>query len=228
MDHIPARRRFTSLLNGLRWRFLGRATAALMLAALLTGCAQSASVATPRTAIPSAAPTTAPTPTPLPAVPLTWRKATLPANAAGALYSVAPSDGATAYACAAPAIEGSTGPVEQPRVWLTHDFAANWTRIANIPADHVNNQCAIEIDQLNPAIAVAILTWMPNGAGGGPSITDTTNYVTFNSGTSWRKLTDTHPFMMDTNPTATRNGMTYAIRGVLSGNAVYNGLWVSS
>lgn len=228
MDHVPARRRSPSPLSGSRWQFLGRATAALSLAALLTGCAQSVKSAEASPTAIISVPTNTPSPTPLPPAPLKWRVATLPAGGPSTVIAVAPSDAATAYDCQAPDISGSTGPIEPPRFWATHDFAAHWTRMANIPADKLNNQCVLRVDQLNPSIVVAILTWMPNGAGGGPDISSATNYVSFDGGVSWRKLTDTHPFMMDTNPTATRNEMTYAIRGVLSGNVVYNGLWVSS
>jgi hypothetical protein len=119
--------------------------------------------------------------------------------------------------------------VGQPRVWLTHDSAAHWTQVASIPADHLNNGCAIAIDQRDPATAVAVLTWLPPGAGGGPSITDTTNYVTFNGGATWRKLTDPQPFMLSTTAqSATWKGSIYAIRAVLTGNAVHYGVWASS
>jgi hypothetical protein len=211
------------LLGRSRWRFLYHATTTFTLAVLLAGCAQSASGA-PHAATPTR--TSAPTPTPLPPAPLTWRKAA--ALPEGIFPWVAPSDGATAYICAEPSVDTSSGVIVRPHVYFTHDVGAHWERKANIPADHVNSQCMLEIDQLNPAIVVAILIWMPNGAGGGPSITDTTNYVTFNSGVSWRKLTDPRPFMMDSTPSATWNGITYAIRGVLAGNAVHNGIWASS
>ena len=206
----------------------GIAGLALAPVALLAGCAQSAKGATPQptpTAITT--PTNAPTPTPLPPAPLTWRTATLPSGA-GAIFAVAPSDAATAYDCQAPDISGSTGPVEPPHIWATHDFAAHWTRMANIPADKLNNQCTLRVDQLNPSIVVAVLAWLPNGAGGGPDIRDESNWVTFNGGGSWRKLTNAQPAEMNpTNSTATRDGMTYAIRSVLRGNAIYTGLWVS-
>ncbi|HET9111485.1 MAG TPA: hypothetical protein VFN78_11720 [Ktedonobacterales bacterium] len=98
--------------------------------------------------------------------------------------------------------------------------------MTSIPADRVNNGCVITVDQLNPSIVVAVLTWMPNGATR-PSTYD--NYVTFDGGASWRKLTASQPLIMSllTGP-ATRNGTTYATRDVLTGNAYHNGLWVSS
>lgn len=159
--------------------------------------------------------------------PLTWHTATQPSGD-NPSYAVAPSDGSTAYACVAPGGAFEVTSINQPRVWVTHSTAARWTRVSNIPADHLNNGCTIEVDQRNPATAVAILTWMPPGAGNA-NIADMTNYVTFDSGMSWRKLTDTHPFMMcGRSGSATWNGTIYDIRNVLSGNAGRSGLWASS
>lgn len=163
--------------------------------------------------------------TSLPAAPLQWRTAAMPAHSSGASFYVAPSDGAVAYACLAPASDQSSDPIERPLVWLTRDHAQYWSQIASIPADHLNNGCILFVDQRNPAIVVALLTWTPRGAGGGPDIRDSTNYVSFNSGATWRKLIDAQPFEMER--TATVNGTTYAIRGVLTGNGVHTGLWVS-
>jgi photosystem II stability/assembly factor-like uncharacterized protein len=138
---------------------------------------------------------------------------------------VAPSDGAVAYACLAPASDQSSDPIGRPLVWLTRDHAQSWSQMASIPANHLNNGCILYVDQRDPAIVVALLTWTPRGAGGGPDIRDSTNYVSFNSGATWRTLTDAQPFEMGR--TATVNGTTYAMRGVLTGDAVHTGLWVS-
>ena len=197
----------------------------LALAALLAGCAQASG--SPPQATAKSATTSAPTATltPLPVAPLQWRTAAMPAHSSGASFYVAPSDGAVAYACLAPASDQSSDPIERPLVWLTRDHAQYWSQIASIPADHLNNGCILFVDQRNPAIVVALLTWTPRGAGGGPDIRDSTNYVSFNSGATWRKLIDAQPFEMGR--TATVNGTTYAMRGVLTGNGVHTGLWVS-
>ncbi|HEX2349963.1 MAG TPA: hypothetical protein VHI51_16125 [Ktedonobacterales bacterium] len=197
----------------------------LVVAALLAGCAQASG--TPPQATATSATISAPnaTMTPLPAAPLQWRSAAMPAQIASASFYVAPSDGAVAYACLAPASDQSSDPIGRPLVWLTRDHAQSWSQMASIPADHLNNGCILYVDQRNPAIVVALLTWTPRGAGAGPDIRDSTNYVSFNSGATWRKLTDAQPFEMWR--TATVNGTTYAIRGVLTGNGVHYGLWVS-
>lgn len=206
------------------WGVLRSFAGVVALAALLAGCAQTTAAAAPKA---TASPTSTPTLTPLPPAPLQWKHVPLPtASDTDTAYAIAPSNGAVVYACAPP--HRLDDQIAWPRVWVTHDFAAHWSQMASIPADHKNNGCIVQVDQLNPSIAVAVLTWMPLGAGS-LSINDMTNYVTFNGGASWRKLTNPQPFEMDVlNGPATRNGVTYAIRGILSGNAVHQGLWVSS
>ncbi len=194
---------------------------------LLTGCASSATAkARPRATL-TTPPTPTASPTPLPAAPLTWRTAARPSDG-NSDYAVAPSDGSTAYACIAPGGTYEVTSIEQPHVWITHSAAAHWTRVSNVPADHLNNGCTIKVDQRNPATAIAVLTWMPPGAGA-LNEGDVTNFVTFDSGMSWRKLTDPHPFeMLATSSSATWNGTIYAIRNVLIGNVGRRGLWASS
>jgi hypothetical protein len=219
MEHA----RFAPSPSGPRPHWWRLAAFVFTLAALLAGCAQATTspTFTTRATEPAAATaTTALLPTPFLPAQLQWHMIALPPGVGGG-YTAAPSDGAASYTCLSPDISGDTGHVESPRVWSTHDFAAHWTRMANIPADKVNNECVIQVDALNPAIVVAVLIWLPNGAGGGPDINDMSNFVTCNGGASWRKVTSANPFNMDLmNPTATRNGMTYAIRSVLRNNVV--------
>jgi hypothetical protein len=83
--------------------------------------------------------------------------------------AVAPSDGETAYACAA------LGTQPNPRVIVTHTGGAFWAYITNIPATW--GACArLTVDLLNPSVVVA------EGDFGGPQ------EVTYDGGRTWQPL----------------------------------------
>jgi hypothetical protein len=192
---------------------IGMVAAAL---ALLTGCAQAPSVPRSPTA----------TPTSLPPAPLAWQAAAFPPgyNSLGAIHgplAFAPSDGNTAYVCG---VTGAGNQDSAPGVWVTHDRAAHWTRMADLPVSRTIGWCWIVVDSLNPAIAVAIVSWAPNDLGPVPNFD--LDFATFDGGATWRQLGgNPEPFLVK--QLATRQGTTLAIldSGVGGGDIR---LWIST
>src|SRR5262249_14660160 len=150
------------------------AVLALLSTLLVAGCGQTikqvGTSATPTAAIPTAT---------LPPAPLTWESVNLPpGNLLPGLsnlgqVSVAPNDGTTAYACAAP-LSLSVGAT----IWVTHDRGLHWSRLAPLPAvAQVLSYCWIVPDAVNPAIAVAELSWAPVKNLGEPAFMQGTHFV---------------------------------------------------
>jgi hypothetical protein len=113
---------------------------------------------------------------------LTWRAGTVPAGA----LTVAPGDGDIGYACH----------VESARriaVSVTHDRAANWTHAGDIALAADANQCFMTVDGLQPTTVVVAVIWEPEGAS--PITAFFTDYVTFDGGATWRKLSAPHPYL---------------------------------
>ncbi len=199
-----------------RWNGKG-ARFGLMAAALglLAGCAQAASAPANPTA----------TATALPPTPLAWQAAALPSGfvslGVGGPLAFTPSDGNTAYTCG---VTGSGAQDTNPGVWVTHDRAAHWTRMADLPVSRTIGWCWIVVDSLNPAVAVAMASWAPNGIGPVPNFS--ADFATFDGGATWRQLGgNPEPFLVK--QLATRQGTTLAIlnSGVGGGDIR---LWVST
>lgn len=194
---------------------------------LLAGCGQGAS-ATLRTTAATRAPTAVamPTPTTTPVVrilqasgppiagrTLHWQHANLPTGFGMVFHEsdlrVSASDGATAYACAAP--NGAA----HPQVVVTHNAGATWTRAADIPAAW--GQCPfLVVDALDPAIVVADSGMVTN---------ITPQAISTDSGASWQ-LTSNAPVYSILQP-ATVGSRTYAILLQSDANGDSNTLGVS-
>ena len=66
--------------------------------------------------------------------------------------AVSASDGATAYFCYPMQIPGGNG-VTRAEVWVTHDLAAHWTYVSNLPllgtGSSVADSCDLDVDTLD-------------------------------------------------------------------------------
>jgi len=154
------------------WRLLVAAAAVLLLSAAF------AQLLAPGPAGPrptSATATAAP-------VALTWQSGTTPQPLPGQNKSpqvdVAPGDGDVAYACNfAPSTAGA-----HPTVWVTHDRAATWARVADIPLARGDiRSCDLVIDRNSSTVAVALVI----GDGG---VSHANWFATFDGGASWQQL----------------------------------------
>jgi photosystem II stability/assembly factor-like uncharacterized protein len=149
------------------------------------------------------------TPTPAAAAPLAWQPVALPPGfpySQAGVASVFPvafaGDGVTAYACDASGISGSP-----PHVFATHDRAAHWARVADVPAPPTTAICVMVVDAENPLSAVAVVSSArPTGGFG----LDVANYATGDGGHSWRLLPERiHYFITEL---ASTPGVVYALR----------------
>lgn len=170
--HTQARRR-RQLIRGPAHAWL---SVIALVALALAGCASGSARPHPTATVP------APTITPLPASPLTWQPATLPngftaEHPATNVLVVAPSDGATAYACFEPA--GTVTPT--PQLWATHDRAATWAPLT-LPTTLAGvGWCSLLVDQSNPRLLVAGVSALA------PGIADRYS-VSLDGGASWQDL----------------------------------------
>ncbi len=133
---------------------------------------------------------------------LAWHSGAVPAG----VLTVAPGDGDIGYACH----------VESARriaVSVTHDRAANWTHAGDIALTADANQCFMTVDGLQPTTVVVAVTWEPPGAS--PITAFFTNYVTFDGGATWRKLSAPRPYLAL--QLATYGGVIYGYLRVASG-----------
>ena len=122
------------------------------------------------------------TQTPANGLPLAWHAVTMPTQGA---FAIAPGDGDIGYACQ----------VESARriaVSATHDRAATWTHVGVIALADAN-QCFMTVDGLQPTTVMVAVTWEPQGAS--PITAFFTNYVTFDGGATWRKLSAPKPYL---------------------------------
>ena len=132
---------------------------------------------------------------------------------------VAPNDGNSAYFCAYPA--SSTAGAG---VWVTHDRARHWTRLASLPAvPQKLTRCRIVPDSVDPAIVSAVVSWTPLKELGAPPYVQVSNFVTIDSGKYWQPFSGPEPFAVDW--TATYHGTAMAILGAdVPGYSGRNGL----
>ena len=198
---------------------------ALCIAALMAaGCgpavtgAGSGPTQTPR---PSLVPT--PTDIALQGPPLQWTAGSLPpgnhADGPGFLNvpEVALNDGNTAYICAYP-----TSTSVGAGVWVTHDRARRWTRLADLPfVPHQLTRCRIIPDAVDPAIVSAMVSWTPMKENPPPYV-QVDNFASFDGGQHWQSSSGPQPFAVEW--TATYHSTTMA---VLATPATYSGLWIS-
>ena len=123
---------------------------------------------------------------------LDWRAGSLPADFVTQpqqpVISVAPSDGRVAYMCLLTPVSGGT----RPAIWRTEDRAATWTRVGALPitqSDLLN--CALTLDEGEPAIAVASVIYGDPTARPPADIGHNFLFATYDSGRNWEPLADT-------------------------------------
>jgi anti-sigma factor RsiW len=162
--------------HGLRWAVVVAASVALIVSGFAALFYQVGGARRP----PGAATATPTAPS------LTWVDVMLPVVPAGyapAYPSVAPNDGNVAYACAV----AQDTPNARPAVWRSGDRTRTWTRATDIPFTRGDIKfCVMTVDQIESRIAVANIVWGKLDVAGG--ISHSANFVTFDSGASWREV----------------------------------------
>lgn len=176
------------------WGSLGAAAAVLLISALFISLFQQqaqrrgatsqrkTAAATPPalTAVPPTAPIAGPT--------LDWQTHTAPASVIPPPgnqtydngFAFSPTDAKTAYICA------TTNAINAPNtIWATHDGAATWTHVSDIPYAGEVAQCSITVDASDPQRLNVILSEE------GPNFQAiVTNVISDDGGKSWRTLSD--------------------------------------
>lgn len=115
--------------------------------------------------------------------------------------SVSQADGNTAYACAAPQPgQGSRAPV-----WVTHDRAAHWTRVTDVPGEGTADICGVEADAHDPRVVLVELAYKGSARDEW--------WASFDGGQSWKRLPETAYMHQLT----TVGDMSYAVRMPNSG-----------
>ncbi len=171
---------------------------------------------------PAVAPKWTPAPTPTPAPRRRQRarpNACMDAGdepAGGGGGTVAPGDGSTAYSCAVGDGSQSTVPL---LIWRTRDTGASWQRVADVPSRAQANACQMLVDPSDALHVVAVLWYLPNGAGGGPDISTYQTFVSTDGGASWTAVS-TPPQISQITQIASYQGTTYALRSVLGAHGV--------
>ena len=187
---------------------------ALVALVAMAGCASGSARSHPTATVP------APTITPLPASPLTWQPIALPQGftaerpATNALV-VAPSDGATAYACFEPA----SAAMLTPQLWATHDRAATWTPLTLPTALGGVGWCSLLVDQANPRLVVVGVSALA------PGIADRYS-VSLDGGASWQDFPV--PVGGSLIKVASDNSATYALEDIAAVAGATSSLIVST
>jgi hypothetical protein len=119
---------------------------------------------------------------------LDWRAGSLPADFVTQPQRpslvVAPSDGRIAYTCLLTPVTGGT----RPAVWRTDDRAATWTRVGALPITRSDLlSCALLLDEGEPAIAVASVSYGAFFAGAPDHIA---HFATYDRGATWAPVAD--------------------------------------
>jgi hypothetical protein len=97
---------------------------------------------------------------------------------------VAPGDGRIAYTCLLTPVSGGT----RPAVWRTDDRAATWTRVGALPITRSDLlSCALLLDEGEPAIAVASVSYGAFFAGAPDHIA---HFATYDRGATWAPVAD--------------------------------------
>jgi hypothetical protein len=125
---------------------------------------------------------------PSPTSSLDWRAGSLPADFASQPQQpsvvVAPSDGRLAYSCLLTPVSGGT----RPAIWRTEDRAATWTRAGALPITRSDLlSCALLLDEGEPAIAVASVSYGAFYAGAPDHIA---HFATYDRGATWAPVAD--------------------------------------
>jgi hypothetical protein len=135
---------------------------------------------------------------------LTWRQVRYPDGVTlrppQAALGFSTYNGNVAYLCAT---STASGALDSPRLWITRNRGATWTRLTDIPDVSGVTGCQITVDSLEPDIVEVWLTQSP------PS--DLTTFISVDGGQRWRPapadLKDVHQALR-----ATWQGHTFAIQ----------------
>jgi hypothetical protein len=106
----------------------------------------------------------------------------------GADLATAPSEGSTAYACAAAVTPSSAHTVVTPQVWVTHDTGIHWAQMqpaaldtGMAPDGQLLDYCGLTVDDANARTVVLQVT--------APWTTPVAHeFVTFDGGSTWQAL----------------------------------------
>ncbi|HLZ25214.1 MAG TPA: zf-HC2 domain-containing protein [Ktedonobacterales bacterium] len=129
----------------------------------------------------------------------------------GATEMTAPSDGATAYACAMqPPYTGGSPPTKSV-FFATHDTGQTWSPVLTIPVEHGATACIVTVDALDPETVVASSAFALRTMG--PSPNTSVTYLSQDGGIHWQRLPGDQLILQP----ATRQGVTYALHEVQTG-----------
>jgi hypothetical protein len=147
---------------------------------------------------------------------LTWQRVSLPDVDVSVSISISiseaglypsPSDGNTAYFCAT----FPNKPSPHPRLWVTHDRALHWSRLADVPTTRDATRCDLGVDRLDPRVLT--VTAYPLDANGVIQPEQWQQFVSVDGGTTWSSYTDVGSiFGIGQHDHATWQGKTYAVR----------------
>lgn len=148
-----------------------------------------------------------------PPLTLSWRQLTLPTEANAQLLdltSFSSNIGPGAYVCL---LAGGTGSNQAVHVYVTRDAGTHWTRGGDVPVEHTEiSDCNILVDDLNPDIAEATVSWNGVPVVPPPGPVTEASFVTTDGGAAWRPLSgmpDGFVFVQF----ATWHGVTYGVAG---------------
>lgn len=157
--------------------------------------------------------------TPIAGPPLAWvAHAPLPDGVSGDTcngcfnsFTIAHSDGTSAYACVVtppPTDTGQPAAHQQTQVWITHDAGSQWTRALTISDQADATSCVVTADDDDPSLVVATSAWAFRT---GPPLPDrSVTYVSHTGGATWQRLPGLQIFVQ----LASTQSAVYAIRQV--------------
>ena len=115
---------------------------------------------------------------------LTWRQVRYPDGVTlrlpQAALGLSTYNGNIAYLCAT---HTASGALDSPRLWITRDRGATWTRLAGIPDVSGVTGCQFAVDELEPDIVEVWLTQTPDGYSRSPG--DRTIFISVDGGQRW-------------------------------------------
>jgi hypothetical protein len=155
---------------------------------------------------------------------LTWQNVSLPQGlglvfgSRGVGLYPSPSDGDTAYVCAT----SQENPSAHPHMWVTHDRALHWSRLADVPTTRDATACDLGVDRLDPRVltVTAYLAGADGGSQTPPELSGSQTppeqwqqFVSVDGGKTWSSYTAVGSvFLLGSQIHATWQGKTYATR----------------
>jgi len=155
---------------------------------------------------------------------LTWQSVSLPEGlglvfaSRGVALIPSPSDGDTAYVCAT----SQKNPSAHPRLWVTHDRALHWSRLADVPTTRKATGCDLGVDKLDSKL-LTVTAYLAGAAGGSqipPELSGSQTppeqwqqFVSADGGKTWSSYPAVGSvFLLGSHVYATWQGKTYATR----------------